>query len=145
MDVIIAKGHEVLWKHYIMMQQKLQHRHIGTGVLLDLSAASWVNTPEAPVQNGSPETKIFPPNFTFICPKTTPQSASCYVCWKVACWLSQSSISLEALGAATGQRAAEAGEPEVNGEMKGDEEDEEEELQLVDSESSDITQRLAGL
>lgn len=38
----------------------------------------------------------------------------------------QSSFSLGALGAAKGQRAAEAGEPEVNGEMKGDEEDEEE-------------------
>lgn len=41
---------------------------------------------------------------------------------------SSSSFSLEALGAAEGQRAAEAGEPGVNGEMKGDEEDEEDEI-----------------
>lgn len=60
----------------------------------------------------------------FYPPLNSPRRAT-GLCWKAACQLLSS-----VLGAAKGQKAAGAGEPEVNGQMKGDEEDEEEEIQL---------------
>lgn len=96
------------------------------------------------MRNGSPKTNFFfPPNLPFIRPQTTLDES--FPCASSVPRIQRSSSSLKALGAAEGQRAAEAGEPEVNGEMKEDEREEGEEIQLVDSEGGDVTRCLAGL